>query len=296
MRAASGFHARTGPGRVCSWEHAAAIVEDARPEQPDRAGWLRRRRRRRGRWGQGRRCRRGCGSWCGRGREGSRRGRRGVPFFPPPLLPTGACEEATPSAAGAAGVATRPRRALVTDATGRAFTTGPSGVLLVSPPACAPSAARAIPPPPGPRPTSLATSPWTNRTSNTNDASAHSEASFLLERARMRRDRRLTAEPTFDLAKLDLRGSLSLQKFVRRSQNESINRTSRCGISERRSVERHAEHPAGRVYNGDWAVTPTLRGWKDPTARVAAAEAEPEQFTPKCRNCEAPAGLVATTQ
>ena len=59
-----------------------------------------------------------------------------------------------------------------------------------------------------------------------------------------------------DLANLDLRGFFSFQKFVRRSQNASIIRTSRCAISERRSVERHAEHPAGRAYNGDWWVTP----------------------------------------
>jgi hypothetical protein len=121
----------------------------------------------------------------------------------------------------------------------------------------------------------LGTSPCTNATSNTNDASAHSEASFLLERARMRRERRLAADPALDLANLDLRGFFSFQKFVRRSQNASIIRTSRYAISERRSVERHAEHPAGRAYNGDWWVTPTLRGWDDPTARVAADEAEP---------------------
>jgi len=48
----------------------------------------------------------------------------------------------------------------------------------------------------------------------------------------MRRDRRLTEDPSLDLATLDLRSSLSLQKLVLRSQNESIIRTSRCGISE----------------------------------------------------------------
>jgi hypothetical protein len=77
-------HACTrGPGarRVRSREHAAATVEDARPEQPDRARRLRRRWRWRWRWRQGRRCRRGSGSWggCGsRGRRGGRHGRRGL--------------------------------------------------------------------------------------------------------------------------------------------------------------------------------------------------------------------------
>jgi hypothetical protein len=82
-----------------------------------------------------------------------------VPLFPPPLLPTGACAEATPPATGEVGVADRPGGAWDTDARGSAFTRGPRVESLVSPPASAPSAARTTPLPPGRRETSLATSP-----------------------------------------------------------------------------------------------------------------------------------------
>ena len=73
-----------------------------------------------------------------------------VPLCPPPLLPTVACEGATPPAGGAAGAAARSVDAPVTDATGSTSTTGPCGEPLASPPVRAPPAARASRPPPGP--------------------------------------------------------------------------------------------------------------------------------------------------
>ena len=172
----------------------------------------------------------------------------------PSPAPAGAAEGALPPGDGVVAEVADPRGASVTAATGIMFPSGPR----VGTRGWTPPGARAARPPFESRATSCDRGPESMTASNAaDDPSAHTVATLLLlDRARMRRVRRLTLGRRLDLgAALGVAGSSSSQKDVFRSQNQSSIRIPPLRSLRVTSIERIAEHPVA-----DGSAPPGLRG------------------------------------